>query len=338
MDKLKALYESYINGGILSSETTFEQFSTASSEIQESLYKQGLDNKILSDQTDLSMFKSAWSLKKKDVSTLETEDTDGTSTGTGDPTLLGSSTPEDGKPKGEVVIDKDSLYLEKDFNLLNELETATESNLSPGASARARMMRQKGRDADPKLKKKILSDYNISSALKMGIIDNELIESALVGNKNSIKKIQELSVKTPKQYAQEIADKDLNNPVPFEGESDLVEIIESKDDKIKKVNLKTRIKEYDKETSRLLDQTTNPSNEELEAIYERPSDPNYYSEDEALSLEDEEAVPKTGFEDSYIHEMYNTNDLKGIENFNIKNLRMSKILTYRVTWISTNRC
>ena len=38
MDKLKALYESYINGGILSSETTFEQFSTANPKNYKILY------------------------------------------------------------------------------------------------------------------------------------------------------------------------------------------------------------------------------------------------------------------------------------------------------------
>ena len=65
MDKLKALYESYINAGVLSSETTFEQFSTANPELQDTLYQQGIENKILSNQTDLNMFKSAWGLKKK---------------------------------------------------------------------------------------------------------------------------------------------------------------------------------------------------------------------------------------------------------------------------------
>jgi len=66
MDKLKALYESYINAGVLSSETTFEQFSTANPELQDTLYQQGIENKILSNQTDLNMFKSAWDLKKKE--------------------------------------------------------------------------------------------------------------------------------------------------------------------------------------------------------------------------------------------------------------------------------
>ena len=48
MDKLKALYESYIEEGLLSSETTFEQFSSASSDIQDGLYNQGVENKIIS--------------------------------------------------------------------------------------------------------------------------------------------------------------------------------------------------------------------------------------------------------------------------------------------------
>ena len=76
MDKLKALYESYINGGILSSETTFEEFSTATPEIQDALYKQGLDNKLVSNQTDINLFKSAWDLKKKDESIFPSEEVD----------------------------------------------------------------------------------------------------------------------------------------------------------------------------------------------------------------------------------------------------------------------
>jgi hypothetical protein len=37
MDKLKALYESYIEQGLLSKETSFEQFSQSDSSIQEVL-------------------------------------------------------------------------------------------------------------------------------------------------------------------------------------------------------------------------------------------------------------------------------------------------------------
>ena len=69
MDKLKALYDSYIQKGILSSQTTFEQFSSADSATQENLYKQGVDNNVLSSQTDINTFQSAWGeVKKKDES------------------------------------------------------------------------------------------------------------------------------------------------------------------------------------------------------------------------------------------------------------------------------
>ena len=67
MEKLKALYESYIAQGLLSSETTFEQFLNADDSIKESLHKQGVDSKVVSNQTDLETFKSAWGeVKKKD--------------------------------------------------------------------------------------------------------------------------------------------------------------------------------------------------------------------------------------------------------------------------------
>lgn len=67
MEELKALYESYIAQGLLSSETTFEQFLNADDSIKESLHKQGVDSKVISNQTDLETFKSAWGdVKKKD--------------------------------------------------------------------------------------------------------------------------------------------------------------------------------------------------------------------------------------------------------------------------------
>lgn len=67
MEELKALYESYIAQGLLSSETTFEQFLNADDSIKENLHKQGVDSKVISNQTDLETFKSAWGdVKKKD--------------------------------------------------------------------------------------------------------------------------------------------------------------------------------------------------------------------------------------------------------------------------------
>ena len=67
MDKLRALYESYISKGLLSKETTFEQFSAADNSVIESLYAQGIEAKILSKSTDVNTFKSAWGsdVKKK---------------------------------------------------------------------------------------------------------------------------------------------------------------------------------------------------------------------------------------------------------------------------------
>ena len=44
MEELKALYESYIAQGLLSSETTFEQFLNAYDSIKENLHKQGVDS------------------------------------------------------------------------------------------------------------------------------------------------------------------------------------------------------------------------------------------------------------------------------------------------------
>lgn len=64
MDKIELLYNSYIENGLLSKETTLEQFVNADDSIKESLYNSGVENKILSQDTDIDTFKSAWSEKK----------------------------------------------------------------------------------------------------------------------------------------------------------------------------------------------------------------------------------------------------------------------------------
>lgn len=69
MDKLKALYDSYISQGLLSSETTFEQFSTANEDTINSLYSTGISGKALSPETNIETFKSAWGEKKNQVVT-----------------------------------------------------------------------------------------------------------------------------------------------------------------------------------------------------------------------------------------------------------------------------
>jgi hypothetical protein len=69
MDKLKELYQSYVDNGLLSKKTSFEEFSSANSLQLKSLYDLGVGNGILSQQTDIDTFSSAWEpLKKKESS------------------------------------------------------------------------------------------------------------------------------------------------------------------------------------------------------------------------------------------------------------------------------
>ena len=72
MDKLKAIFQDYLEAKLLSNQTTFEQFALVDDSIKEVLYNQGIENKVISSKTDLELFKSAWSdtdiptVKKKD--------------------------------------------------------------------------------------------------------------------------------------------------------------------------------------------------------------------------------------------------------------------------------
>lgn len=65
MDKLKELYQSYIDNGLISKKTSFNQFSSASPQQLKSLYDLGVGNGVLSQQTDIDTFSSAWSTQKK---------------------------------------------------------------------------------------------------------------------------------------------------------------------------------------------------------------------------------------------------------------------------------
>jgi len=94
MDKLKALYESYIEQGLLSKETSFEQFSQSDSSIQEVLYNQGIEEKIISPKTTLDVFTSAWAEKKNPIvtdSNGQTEVTESTTNVETNPSSLDSS-------------------------------------------------------------------------------------------------------------------------------------------------------------------------------------------------------------------------------------------------------
>ena len=67
---LRSLYDQYVGAKLISSQTTFEQFSSASSEQLDELYQQGVGAKIVSSKTPMADFKGAWgyddATKKKD--------------------------------------------------------------------------------------------------------------------------------------------------------------------------------------------------------------------------------------------------------------------------------
>ena len=65
MDKIQALYQSYLDSGIISPSTTLEQFATANEEQLSTLYNQGIESNIISSETNIDLFTSAWGLKKK---------------------------------------------------------------------------------------------------------------------------------------------------------------------------------------------------------------------------------------------------------------------------------
>ena len=69
-DKLELLYNSYIENGLLSPKTTFEQFSNADKSIIENLYNEGVRKRIVSSKTDYQTFESAWGTSKKKEETL----------------------------------------------------------------------------------------------------------------------------------------------------------------------------------------------------------------------------------------------------------------------------
>ena len=79
MDKIQALYQSYLDAGIISPSTTLEQFATANEEQLSTLYNQGIESNIISSETNIDLFTSAWGLKKKDASVTVSESESGLS-------------------------------------------------------------------------------------------------------------------------------------------------------------------------------------------------------------------------------------------------------------------
>ncbi len=248
-------------------------------------------------------------------STLETEDM--VSTTEEDPTdgsLDSSEVPEISIPQVTTPeVEDDYEYLKDDLLKLEEIETASTQTFTPGASARARAMREKNREVDPILKSKLLSDYNISSALEFNIINDRTLEAALKGNKNALKTIQSLSRKRKEEYLQEIQQKRLDKENAYEDSSNLNAYEITEDEKTKKDQAVKKVNDFNKETERLLSQIEKPTEEQLNEIFQRDGAPT----EEEFELAEDSLTP-TGFEDSDIDDMYDSQKLKNIKGFNAK--------------------
>jgi len=248
-------------------------------------------------------------------STLETEDM--VSTTEEDPTdgsLDSSEVPEISIPQVTTPeVEDDYEYLKDDLLKLDEIETASTQTFTPGASARARAMREKNREVDPILKSKLLSDYNISRALEFNIINDRTLEAALKGNKNALKTIQSLSRKRKEEYLQEIQQKKLDKENAYEDSSNLNAYEITEDEKTKKDQAVKKVNDFTKETERLLSQIEKPTEEQLNEIFQRDGAPT----EEEFELAEDSLTP-TGFEDSDLDDMYDSQKLKNIKGFNAK--------------------
>jgi len=124
-DKLELLYNSYIENGLLSPQTTLEEFSQADPTIIETLYQTGVENKIVSSQTDLQTFSSAF-VKKKDGSlpTGEEEVMVSDTTVVEEP---GSSEPS--VPEPDEVVVEDTEVLETPEPVVQELDDPFENSM-----------------------------------------------------------------------------------------------------------------------------------------------------------------------------------------------------------------
>ena len=204
-------------------------------------------------------------------------------------------------------------YLQDDFQKLDAIESEPYAFESAN-SIRARIMSRSQRQINPELKQKILSDYNIQKALENEIITEKEIDNAIKGVKPSIKKLKELSIKTPEEY-QEIIDKgDLNNPYSYTNKSDLVEFVSNPEDELKKLEAIQAIQSFDAETKKLIDAKPGATEEELDAIFNREGAPT----EEQYELAEDDFVP-TGFEGSEISNMFDVQSLNKVQGFKIKN-------------------
>lgn len=172
-------------------------------------------------------------------------------------------------------------------------------------------------EIDNDLKEKILSDFNIRKSIEYGIVSETDVDNALKGDINLINKLKEISVKNPKEYKKLLSEKRLDKTYAFEETSELNEYQVNQDEESRSLDLKKKIEAYDLETQRLLAENPNATEQEINELVYRPNDPNTYTDEEFEIYENMDYSP-TGFEDSNIHKMYDSEKLKSIKGFNVK--------------------
>ncbi len=172
-------------------------------------------------------------------------------------------------------------------------------------------------EIDNDLKEKILNDFNIIKSIEYGIVSETDVDNALKGDINLINKLKEISVKNPKEYKKLLSEKRLDKTYAFEETSELNEYQVNQNEESKNLDLKKKIEAYDLETQRLLAENPNATEQEINELVYRPNDPNTYTDEEFEIYENMDYSP-TGFEDSNIHKMYDSEKLKSIKGFNVK--------------------
>ena len=116
----------------------------------------------------------------------------------------------------------------------------------------------------------IRKDPNVIAALKNGNLKEEDITMALKGKAEYIKKLQEIVVRPTQKYEEIIANEELDNPYSFSKDSEL-EVL----DQGAVSTIINKVKAYNAITDKLLTENPDATSEELEAIFNRPDDPNF---------------------------------------------------------------
>ena len=241
---------------------------------------------------------------------------------------------EEAKKRGEVAdfgTDKESAFAygegswkerydsRKNKNLLKDdlsslFEKATNPNRERGQGSITftktdRAIETKGEfldlPIDEQLKLKIEADPNIQKALAIGYVKQSDINSALKGNKKSIEKLQEVSVKSIKDNALKLQEEKQKEYSQY---SDVKNFSYTPEEKEKRNAIIKKVKDFDAETARLVELAgSDASVKELLAIIQ--IEDGAYTDEEFDIFKNSDYEP-TGFEDDVLGKMYDQQKLK----------------------------